>query len=563
MELVRLTSWEQLQSVKRKWALILESNENSNPFIEFEWVSLWIEYLGKDKSIEIIGVRNGKEFVGFAPFIKKRTIFGNVYEMIGLGQSNYMDFIILHEHREKIIQFILERMIKEEPQIIFNLHGILESSPTYKILVNFMEKKKYGHTIHKVVTPFIDLEKLQVNEYMSNRKKLYKLERREKKLHLLGDVEHKTSSHDELDHIFYLHQKRWEKRDDTSGFANNPERAFYKELLLVDSERLKAIVDALYVEGRMIAFNYGFLCGSRYVGYVLGYDDEFESFSPGIMLEKESIINFVDNREIKIFDMSIGNEPYKFDWNTHLDHTAKIIFSSTGFRASLLRQLQSLKGKIVDLLKKNRRIVKFKRDTLGYLKYMTRRLFKNPNQMDRKQTAQQLWHQISSFIWKKKHSFIMKKEVERTRKPGMGKGFMELKLKDAIYDERFREQNLKQICTKLYGGYQGYYRAGDNEDGEIVWANRKMLRLNSIPFIKELRKNAIWLEGWNRRNLVDICKFVSKEHFIHSILLEVNAQDRDAIRVLEVAGFQLDRSVLSSTRFGRTKLQVVEKQEKL
>lgn len=561
MELIRIHTWEELQWGKTEWAQILEDNQNSNPFVEFEWVSLWVKRLGKGKNIQIIGVRNEGEYIGFFPFIKKSSIFGNVYEMIGLGQSNYMDFIILREQVEEIIRFVFEQMINDEPQIIFNLHGILESSPTYPLLVDFIKKKKYGCSIHKVVTPYINLEKIQMDEYLDKRKKLHRLDRREKRLHLLGNVEHRICEVDEMDLIFQIHDKRWQKKNDTSGFTNEAERAFYKKLFQSKGGRLETIVDALYVEGKMIAFNYGFLCGNRYLSYVLGYDDDFESFSPGRMLEKEAIVHYV-NTDTTIFDLSIGYEPYKFEWSTHLDQTAKFVFSSKGFRASCGRKYYSIKEKLIERLKKNRKTVLFKRDTLGYLKYTARNLFGNSNSTVRKKTILQVLLKIKSFIWQREHSFIMKKEVERPRKPGQGAGFSELQLHEAIYGERFKGQDLKLVCTKLYGGYQAYYRTDDFKDGNIVWTNRKVLRLESMPFVKELRKNAIWLEDWNQHNLVDICKFVNNEHLINAILLEVKAKDADGIKMLKDAGFHIERTALCLTKFGKKTMQVNEKQEK-
>lgn len=561
MELVRLNSWEQLQSVKIEWAQILERNQNSNPFIEFEWVSLWMKYLGKDKNVEIIAVQKGKEYVGFFPFVKNRSVFGTIYEMIGLGQSNYMDFIIHREQVEEVMKYAFEQMMKDEPQIIFSLHGILESSPTYPILVNFIKRKKYGHTIHKVVTPYINLEKIQMDKYLDKRKKLHRLDRREKRLHLLGKVERRNCTLDEMDMIFELHDKRWKKKSDTSGFTNEAERAFYTKLFQSDEGRLKTLVDALYIEGKMIAFNYGFLCGNRYLGYVLGYDDNFESFSPGRMLEKEAIVNYV-NTDITIFDLSIGYEPYKFEWSTNVDQTAKFIFSTKGIRVYCGRNLFSAREKLIELIKMNRKIVLFKRDTLGYLKYIAKKFFRSAGSTSRKVAFLQMVHKMKSFIWQRNHTFIMKKEVERPRKPGLGEGFTELQLNDAIYDKRFKNQDLKLICTKLYGGYQAYYRSGDSEDGEIVWTNRKVLRLNSIPYIKELRKNAIWLEDWKQHNLVDFCKFVNKEHLINTVLLEVKASDTMGIKMLEDNGFHIEKSATCYTKFGKKKMRVRDKQDK-
>ena len=93
----------------------------------------------------------------------------------------------------------------------------------------------------------------------------------------------------------------------------------------------------------MIAFNYGFNCRGRYLGYVLGYDDDFETFGPGRILEKEKILQCKNGNE-RVFDLSIGYETYKFEWNTHLDYTRKMIFSSNTMIAKVHTILFNIKG---------------------------------------------------------------------------------------------------------------------------------------------------------------------------------------------------------------------------
>lgn len=216
-----------------------------------------------------------------------------------------------------------------------------------------------------------------------------------------------------------------------------------------------------------------------------------------------------------------------------------------------------MREKSIERLKKNRKTVLFKRDTLGYMKYMAMKLFRNPDRNARKEAFRKLFRTVQSSIWQKNQSFIMKKEVERPKKVGLGEGFLEMQLNEALYNNKFINQELKTVCTKLYGGYQGYYRTGERGD-EIIWANRKVLRLKNIPYIKELRKNAIWLEGWNEHNLQAICTFVQKEHFINSILIEVEAKDLDGIKMLENEGFRIEKFATSRTIFGKKNVQLIE-----
>ncbi|WP_249664137.1 GNAT family N-acetyltransferase, partial [Lysinibacillus sp. D4B1_S16] len=85
-------------------------------------------------------------------------------------------------------------------------------------------------------------------------------------------------------------------------------------------------VDALIFVNQWIAFTYGLYCRGRYVTYALTHEPTFNVFGPGRIVKQESIQRtFATN--YRLFDLSIGYEPYKFDWRTNIDSTRRMLAS--------------------------------------------------------------------------------------------------------------------------------------------------------------------------------------------------------------------------------------------
>ena len=134
----------------------------------------------------------------------------------------------------------------------------------------YLQNRNSKFSVHRVITPYIDLQKIKLEEYMKKRQRLHRLDRREKRLHENGKVEFLRSSPKEMDYIFKLHDKRWEKKRDTSGFTNEKEKEFYRSLAKITSGALKTEIDSLYINDTMIAFNYGFNCQRKISRVCLG-----------------------------------------------------------------------------------------------------------------------------------------------------------------------------------------------------------------------------------------------------------------------------------------------------
>lgn len=89
-----LTTREAWLPYKEKWQQIVDENGADNPFLEFDLLYTWWEFVAKG-DIEIHVCSKDGEVKGFLPLTVKQTSSGIQYQFIGETDLNYMDFIII------------------------------------------------------------------------------------------------------------------------------------------------------------------------------------------------------------------------------------------------------------------------------------------------------------------------------------------------------------------------------------------------------------------------------------------------------------------------------------
>jgi len=72
---------------------------------------------------------------------------------------------------------------------------------------------------------------------------------------------------------------------------------------------------ALTLDGRIIAADLGFRCGDRLESLIATYDPEWAFYSPGRILLEETV-QWCFARGVRVFDMRMGDEGYKYDWTS-------------------------------------------------------------------------------------------------------------------------------------------------------------------------------------------------------------------------------------------------------
>lgn len=537
MKLISIKSYKHLEVYEQDWNKITEENENTNPFIEYEFVYNWWKILGLKEGVEILVVQDHNRIIAFFPFQLKKTWFGYMAHFLALGVANYMDIIVRKPDAGRAIMFALDELIRSKKSIVFYLHGLLESTNTPYALSEYLKARNMKERHFTIVTPFINLKNLDFDEYMKLRKKLHGMDRRDKRLRALGDVSLQVLEATEMDEIVRLHKRRWEKKNDTSGFSTERKQVFFRHLAELPPGKFSVRLTTLQVQGENVAFTYGFTCRTRYLGYVLGHEADFDCYGPGRLLIKEKVNQLISEGFHKL-DMSIGYEPYKMEWNTDVDYTRKSIFSTNTIRAKLFRNILWLKDILISKVKKYRAIVLFRRNTIGKFKYY----------LHQKGSYNYWWNGIKSkvipFIYHKRSYVIGRLSSEEVEE--VPNDIMEFTPHLALFSKIDR----KEILQKIYNGYAGF----NSEDIlKAFWVNENTIRLDDVEVVINLKKRSIYIRDWQNENLLQILGFVNRRYKGKDVFVSVNSKHKESVNLLNKLGFQWTEILTYTRILGKSK----------
>lgn len=73
MEHILINTYKHFSLHEKEWSAILEANENTNPFLEYEYVYNWWTSLEVGRKVEIHAVKDNNRVIAFFPFEVKKT----------------------------------------------------------------------------------------------------------------------------------------------------------------------------------------------------------------------------------------------------------------------------------------------------------------------------------------------------------------------------------------------------------------------------------------------------------------------------------------------------------
>lgn len=314
-EIKIINNLEELAGYKEEWNKILKDNDNTNPFLEFDWIENWWNYFGTGYSLFVLVLQLEERIVGFCPFMILKRKFYKEITFIGHPEASYMEFILTREGRDHGIKPALDYLKKLNGKYILHLNGLYEESDTYQILEDYFKKNQYNYFIRCFEDPYIIINNDFVS-YLKERSKhrtVKTLIRNKSKLEGLGDVSYRKLNSSEFDEIFQLHDMRWKRKYDTSNFSEKKHQEFYRAIANDTNLSFQVWVNGFMLGTRLIAFAYGIQCNGTYYFYRISHDNDFSVFSPGKIILMKLLEDCFQN-EIQVFDFGLGYAKYKYEW---------------------------------------------------------------------------------------------------------------------------------------------------------------------------------------------------------------------------------------------------------
>ncbi len=145
---------------------------------------------------------------------------------------------------------------------------------------------------------------------------------RRQRLSKLGTLEVGIASdaaeRDEIVRVAAEQKSQWFARSGLPNmFGRREVREFYEQLTRTPFQTGNIVAASLRVGGRIVATTWGSKFKSRYYFLLTSYDQNWSQYSVGRLLMESLVQWCISQGDVKIFDLTVGNEGYKRHWSDH------------------------------------------------------------------------------------------------------------------------------------------------------------------------------------------------------------------------------------------------------
>ena len=257
MELFVIKNPVELKMYKKEWSSILESNYNTNLFLEFEFFINWWNDKCPNQNVTIFGVKENLKVIAFFPFTISPKNNKPIYQMLPLPKASRIDFIVPHTDINRILMFLMDKLIENNKHAVFlfnNISDILFSSISAYLNARNLLRKESRSLNNQ---PIKDVEKNIAGK---------------ERLKELGDVV--------IDNMSFPQYKEFISTSKESfQFSSSYDLPFLEKLSQeLESAALDLSVFTVKVENEMVAFSFVLNCRGRYEEYAYGFHPDFTIF---------------------------------------------------------------------------------------------------------------------------------------------------------------------------------------------------------------------------------------------------------------------------------------------
>lgn len=358
------------------WNELLRLNNNQNPYMTLDWISAWWRFFGGKYMFRCLMFTEERRTLGFLPLMAKRKLGIAEYRFIGTPQSSRNGFLVRPGYEKAVASEALTWFRGVGSDAVFNLRGMNRTDSSLIRILEGISGKRY--LLRKEPVYSIRMEQNGLETYMQKvcrHKHIRQIINCEKSFDKILALRFVPAAPEEVELIFPIHEKRWTRKNDGNGFGKGVSRQFFTWLARdgnpdreADPVSFQTSVYLLWAGRLPIAFNYGFQCNGHFSNYRLAHDNDFGIIHPGIMVVK-NIIERNFKSDLQVMDFSTGDEEYKQDWAENHDTFCQVIFGTDTPAAGMYVSAAILKNKLRQLLKRSKKLVYFKRVTLGRIKY--------------------------------------------------------------------------------------------------------------------------------------------------------------------------------------------------
>lgn len=319
------------KNLRAAWRNLLRSVDQPQVFYTYEWaLSAAHAYPCTIRPI-LCAAYEQDELVGVvalsADYPNRQACF------LTATTADYCDFLCVEKHRRQFIEKVLDHieLLGLRTLVLANLPA---DSSTVKVLRRVTQSRGFSvlarHAYHCAQLRFESPAERETMKHAATRKEAVR--RHLKALSKLGpvEVEHlcrRVDIEEALPEFANMHVSRFLATGRISNLASSERRMFLGELTQQLSNQSAVVLSRLVVQGRPIAWNFGFRFDKSWFWYQPTFDSEFQQYSPGLCLLARIIEDASQESDLRLVDLGLGAEEYKDRWSNRGRETLHVTVS--------------------------------------------------------------------------------------------------------------------------------------------------------------------------------------------------------------------------------------------
>ncbi|MDQ2839450.1 MAG: GNAT family N-acetyltransferase [Acidobacteriota bacterium] len=320
-----ISDFTRLLSLRDDWRELWESSPSPTPFNSPDWLITWWEHFGSGELRVFLVKDDEPRIVGIIPSFLHNWNRQRQLTLLGSGISDYLDPIILPEHRGEVIRCLTdylerdgewERVDWQDLSCDMSLAGLSS------------DEKLAAHAQPDLACSEI-ITNRSFSEYWDERPAGLRrnVRRYRNKAEQIGKLEfHITRSYNEkcLQTLFALHGERWRERGEPGMITINKSEPFLRAVAQVFAPRQMLTFFTLTFEGELAAVILGFPCRNMIYAYLSAFDPSYAEFGFGRILLFEALRHAWEQK-FQSWNFLRGDEAYKQEWGARVIPKVRLV----------------------------------------------------------------------------------------------------------------------------------------------------------------------------------------------------------------------------------------------
>jgi CelD/BcsL family acetyltransferase involved in cellulose biosynthesis len=336
-------TFNQIKSIsaisRGNWQNVLSESKTVIPFLDYDWMRIWLKHFAEDKETSIYVVYNQeKEIVGIIPTIRmKEHNFGFNFNVISFAANShsFRTSIIAKEDVQNEIFVAWWRFIQGKSRFDYlKFKEFLASN----LLFAELDKQKISYSLEeKKQPPYIKISADWEN-YFSSLKGHFRrnLRRRLRNAQKdFGKVEYRILSDNDGDlqqwikEGLELEASGWKGKMGSAILKSEKVKQFYFDIARAFQERGQLHVGGLFFDQHMVGFNFSLVYQGVFYLLKIAYDETVARYSPGQIM-MYFLLQKTFNEKLRYFDFLGPSMPWKLEWTDKFhDHYTLILYAPT------------------------------------------------------------------------------------------------------------------------------------------------------------------------------------------------------------------------------------------